>query len=70
MARGGSVDFKELKKLQRKLQRLEDSQLDKFLKDSSLTKRLVLAIMELSQKWIAKSPVKDPNHWRLSIYTV
>lgn len=43
MARGGSVDFKELKKLQRKLQRLENSQLDKFLKDCAreLAARLV-----------------------------
>ncbi|HBG7381154.1 TPA: HK97 gp10 family phage protein, partial [Clostridioides difficile] len=43
MARGGSVDFKELKKLQRKLQRLEDGQLDKFLKDCAreLAARLV-----------------------------
>ncbi|HBE9334531.1 TPA: HK97 gp10 family phage protein [Clostridioides difficile] len=51
MGRGGSVDFKELKKLQRNLQRLEESQLDKFCRDCA---------KELAARLIGKAIKRTP----------
>lgn len=62
MVRGARIDIRQLKQMQKKLERLERADFDKFCKDAAKE----LAARMLS-KVIKRTPVADPSKWKTPV---
>lgn len=62
MARWGKVDFSALKRMQKKMQKLEKADFEKFCEDAA--KELAARLLA---KVIKRTPVADPSNWKTPV---
>lgn len=62
MARWGSTDFRQLKRLQKKMEKLQSGDFEKFCEEAA--KELAARLLA---KVIKRTPVADPSKWKMPV---